>query len=122
MTYPNPTKPGQSGPNCIRFDSVSRLSGNLQIFELKQLADKEALYKAECRKALRRYKSWRREQAAQTDIIELLYGNLEGTLLRRRAEDMVKAYWIIRHDFRRAFKEYLQKSCCYPSVTPVAAA
>lgn len=97
------------------------LKGDLQIFELKQLADMEATYKAECLKAVRDYKTWQKAQAEQTDIIELTYGNLEGMMLRRRAEDMVQIYWILRCDFRKAFRTYLAKSCCYPSIQKQAA-
>lgn len=99
----------------IDFLRPVHIHGSLQIFELKQLADMEAGYKRQCQQALQAYKSWRHNHADQTDTIELLYGNLEGVMLRRRAEDMIKTYWIIRQDFRRAFHEYLAKSCCYPS-------
>jgi hypothetical protein len=97
------------------FKHLSRLGGNLQIFELKQLADMEAAYKRKCLAAFATYKSWCKAQASQTDNIELLYGTLEGTLLRRHAQNTVQAYWIIRRDFRKAFEDYLAKNCCYPS-------
>ena len=90
------------------------LKGRLQIFELKQLADMEAQYKQQCRQSLASYKAWCQKHAGETDMIELLYGNLEGVMLRRRAEDAVEAYWVIRQDFRCLFKDYLEKSCCYP--------
>lgn len=91
------------------------LQGNLQIFELKQLADLEAAYKNQCKRAIQDYKIWRLKHKSETDIIELLYGNLEGIMLRRRAEDAIHMYWVVRQDFRKSFKEYLEKSCCYPS-------
>ncbi len=98
-----------------RYRAPQKLEGRLQIFELKQLADMEAAYKEKCRQAIKAYKNWRIKHEAETDMIELLYGNLEGIMLRRRAEDMVEVYWVIRQDFRGAFKTYLEKSCCYPS-------
>ena len=81
----------------------------------------EATYKAACLEAVRDYKAWQKIQSQQTDIIELTYGNLEGMMLRRRAHDAVQAYWILRCDFRKAFRAYLAKSCCYPSITKQAA-
>lgn len=93
----------------------AKLTKGLQIFELKQMADMEATYRKRCLKAIQTYKAWMRVHASETDVIELLYGNLEGVMLRRQAQDAACLYWIIRLDFRRAFKEYLDKSCCYPS-------
>ena len=92
-----------------------KLYSGLQIFELKQLADMEAHYKEQCRDALKAYKTWRRRHDAETDVIALLYGNLEGIMLRHQAEDAVQIYWTIRHDFRRGFRDYIDKCGCYPS-------
>lgn len=99
----------------VRNTLISGLTGRLQIFELKQLADMEAGYRAKCKQAIEVYKNWQLQHKAETDMIELLYGGLEGRMLRAQAEDMVRMYWVIRQDFRRAFKEYLAKSCCYPA-------
>ena len=109
--------------NQTQFFRDAGLGGRLEIFELKQLADMEASYKARCRQSLARYKNWRRSYSQQTDLIELAYGNLEGTLLRRRAEDAVHAYWIIRRDFRVFFEEYLgycQKNSSYQNYRQAA--
>ena len=83
----------------------------LQIFELKQLAEMEDSYKQKCKKAIRDYKAWHEAQKSETDIIVLLYGNLEGIMLRKYAEEAVKAYWVIRTDFRCSFKDYIQTHC-----------
>jgi len=91
------------------------LEGRLQIFEMKQLADMEAGYKTKCRAALKQYKKWQAGYEGETDMIELLYGNLEGIMHRRRAEDSVRAYWIIRQDFRRLFADYLAQTKAYPA-------
>lgn len=104
--------------NHAKFCRGTGISGKLEIFELKQLADMEASYKANCREALALYKKWKHLYSQQTDMIELIYGNLEGVILRRRAEDAVHAYWIIRRDFRALFEEYLghyQKKSAYQS-------
>ncbi len=85
-----------------------------QIFELKHLADMEADYKRKCRFAIKAYKSWCKGRQAQKDVIELLYGNLEGVMLRRQAENSIEMYWTLRRDFRREFKSYLEKSCRTP--------
>jgi len=84
---------------------------SLQIFELKQLAEIESEYKNKCRDAIREYKNWHRIQRNKTDVIEILYGNLEGIMLRRYAEEAIKVYWVIREDFRCSFKSYIQKHC-----------
>jgi hypothetical protein len=91
------------------------LQSNLQIFDLKQLADMEATYKTHCQKAVADYKSWDKRYSGETDTIALLYGNLEGAMLRRNAENSVGAYWTIRRDFRRWFQRYLEQASCYPS-------
>lgn len=96
------------------FVSGFKINGGLQIFEIKQLADKEAGYKRQCLESIKQYRQWCKNHEGETDTIELLYGNLEGIMLRRRAEDMIRCYWIIRQDFRKAFREYLAKNCCYP--------
>ena len=107
--------------NRQSFPDISGLTGNLQIFDLKQLADIEAAYKQKCLQAFAAYRAWGQSQSDRTDTIERLYGTLEGTLLRRQAENTVQAYWIIRRDFRAAFQTYLIKNCCYkPSVKQAA--
>lgn len=92
---------------------------NLEIFEVKQLADKEAAYKAQCDAAIKRYKNWKKSQIDQTDLIELLYGSMEGKMHRQMAIESVRLYWSIRKHFRISFTHYLEKTGCYPSaVTP----
>ncbi|NQZ13827.1 MAG: hypothetical protein HRT94_03230 [Alphaproteobacteria bacterium] len=103
----------ESLPNSISHD--------LDIFELKQLADKEALYKARCQKAIQSYKHWCKSQEDQTDIIEILYGSMEGRIYRGQAEDTIKLYWAIRKHFRKAFFSYLDKTGCYRKDTKIAA-
>ncbi len=92
-----------------------KLEGRLQLFELKQMADMKAAYKSQCLRAIKTYKDWLKQYREETDIIVLLYGTLEGTMLRHQAQDAAKLYWTIRQDFRRSFKEYIERSCCYPS-------
>lgn len=83
----------------------------LQIFELKQLAEMENDYRKKSITAISEYKKWRKQKEGQEDIIVVLYGNLEGIVLRRNAEEAVKAYWVIRTDFRRGFKDYIEHHC-----------
>lgn len=87
----------------------------LQIFELKQLADMENAYRQQCRDALQAYRDWLALHDGETDQIEIIYGNLQGQILRRVAEETVKAYWVIRHDFRQWFHRYLANTNYYPS-------
>lgn len=91
------------------------LQGGLQIFDLKQLADMEARYKDVCKKAMADYKTWWKGFEGETDTIALLYGKLEGNLLRAHAQESVNAYWTIRQDFRKWFHCYLAQTNCYPS-------
>lgn len=92
---------------------IRHAGGTLQIFELKQLADIEADYKSQCRAAFRRYRDWKKTHTDETDMISLLYGNVEGIMLRRFVEESVRAYWTIRQDFRYLFQQYLDQSCAY---------
>jgi hypothetical protein len=92
-----------------------RISKNLDIFELKQLADMEALYRQQCQKALISYKIWAKNHEGETDQIALLYGNLQGNVLRANAKEAVRAYWTVRTDFRRWFKQYLSNIQHYPA-------
>lgn len=96
------------------LDMPNQWAQNLEIFDLKQLADKEAQYRQYCRDAIRHYRAWQREQSDQTDMIEILYGAMEGDLYRNRVSDSVKIYWTIRKHFRTAFARYLEKTGCYP--------
>src|SRR5688572_11690334 len=89
--------------------------GSLQIFDLKQMAEKEQECRSRALKAIEAYKKWKRDYAAQTDVIELLYGNVEGIILRRQAEYAVRYYGILRHDFCQAFKVYMAQSIKFPT-------
>ena len=82
---------------------------DLQMLDLKHLAEFENIYRKRARLAIRLYKDWRKEYEDQTDSLELLYGSIEGILIRRQAEDAVRLYWIVRQDFQAAFKSYLGK-------------
>lgn len=88
---------------------------NLGIFEIKQLADKEAIYKERCREAIFNYRNWQRSQRDQTDMIEMLYGGMEGKMHRNQVSDSVTIYWAVRKHFRTAFSKYLEKTGCYPA-------
>ena len=95
------------------------LAYNLEIFEIKQLAEKEAAYKEMCHLALKRYKKWKKIHSDQTDIIELLYGSMEGHMYRNVAIESIQLYWSIRKHFRISFTRYLEKTGCYPTETSV---
>ncbi len=84
----------------------------LQIFDLKQMADLEHVYKHRAKAALENYRSWKKLYAGQSDMMARLYGTLEGQVLRRQAEDSCRLYWILRQDFRRALKTYLEQNGC----------
>lgn len=92
---------------------ANQLKRHMQIFDIKQLADMEATYRAHCKKAVMEYKKWEREFQEETDMLALLYGDIEGNMLRRRAEDSVGMYWMVRRDFRNWFHCYLAKTNYY---------
>ncbi len=96
--------------HIIRNDILNQ---KLQIFEVKQFGELEAYYKQQCRKALDTYKAWKRSYAAETDAIEMLYGQLEGIVLRHHAVSAVQAYWIIRQDYQKIFDTYLNALPAY---------
>lgn len=86
---------------------------NLQAMDIKHLAEFENIYRRRCRLAIDMYKDWLREYKTETDIVELLYGSIEGMMLRQQAVNAVKLYWMIRMDFREALNKYLSKVSTY---------
>jgi len=88
-------------------------NGTLQIFEVMQMVDIEKRYKHDCQQAILKYKSWKQAYQDETDLIALIYLQLEGELLKRPAHDFVSAYWRVRHDYRLAFSNYLKRNCSY---------
>ncbi|MEM6781681.1 MAG: hypothetical protein AAF569_07440 [Pseudomonadota bacterium] len=91
------------------------IDANLQTLDIKHMSEFENIYKMRCRLAIKLYKDWLRDYDAQTDVVELLYGSIEGMLLRQQAEHAVKLYWVIRRDFRAALKKYLENMTSYKS-------
>ena len=85
----------------------SILQQKLQIFEVKQFTELENHYKAKCRRAIAEYKSWKCVHAQETDVIQMMYGQLEGIVLRHQAQHAVQAYWIMRQDAKEVLKGYL---------------
>jgi len=90
------------------------LKSNLQAFDLKHLGEIEHIYKGRCRLAISLYKNWLKDYEQETDHLALLYGGVDGILLRRQAEDAVQAYWVIRNDFRQALNSYIKRITHYP--------
>lgn len=94
---------------------------DLCIFEIKQLADKEAAYKAQCLKAIAEYKTWHRSMSDETDAIEVLYGTMEGNVYREKMRNMIQLYWAIRKHFRSAFTSYIAQMKVYTPPSRMAA-
>lgn len=82
------------------------LRRDLQFFDLKQMIEFERQYKGAARSAIVDLKKWRRTYEQETDMVGLLYGSVEGVMLRRRAEDFAKLYWLVRADVRQAMAVY----------------
>lgn len=91
------------------------INSKLQIFEVKQIIELEDKYKKQCKLALLAYRCWQKQYSAETDVIELLYSQLKGIVLRRNAENTVRAYWIVRQDFRAVFQHYLSQNSTHQS-------
>ncbi len=86
------------------------LQRNLQFFDLKQMIEYEAHYKSAARQSIRAVKNWRRAYESETDMVGLLYGSVEGVMLRRQAEDFAKLYWLVRTDVRAAMDIYVGRT------------
>ena len=93
---------------------------NLQTLDIKHLAEFENVYRMRCRLAIQIYKNWLRDYDAETNVVQLLYGSIEGMLLRQQAEHAVRLYWTIRKDFRAALKKYLENMTSYKSYARAA--
>ena len=85
------------------------LQQEFQLFDLKQMVEYEALYKSYARESIRALKNWQFHYGTQTDMVELLYGSIEGLMLRRRAEDFTRLYWLVRSDARKAMQLYVKR-------------
>ena len=95
---------------CILNEKpVHPASRQLQIFDLKLLADMEDAYRCQTREFLRAYRRWKQIHKNQTDMLAVLYGGIEGIMLRRQAEEAVRFYWTLRRDFRRAYGVYMRQ-------------
>jgi hypothetical protein len=84
-------------------------AGGWQIFDLKLLADMEHTYRMKLREHLCAYRQWQRRVEGHTDLTVRLYGGIEGGMLRRQAEETIRFYWVVRRDFRRAFRSYMDQ-------------
>ncbi len=92
-----------------------RRQKQMEIFELKQLADLEDEYRRRCLCALADYKKWDHAHKNEQDQIEQIYRPLQKKILRRTAEETVRAYWIIRHDFRYLYQNYMARLSYQPA-------
>lgn len=80
------------------------LSNNPQIIDIKEIEAVLKTYKNKCLQAIHAYKHWKKEYSQQTETVEILYGGIEGIMLRRQAEDAVKLYWVMRQDIYSSLK------------------
>lgn len=84
-------------------------TGGWQLFDLKLLADMEHTYRVKLQENLKAYRQWQRRVDGQTDLMVRLYAGREGYMLRRQAEETLRFYWVVRGDFRRAFRGYMEQ-------------
>lgn len=83
-------------------------TGPMQIFDLLLLSRKEKECRLRCRAVMRELGMWKRAQKAGI-ASSCLYPDVEEILLRRRAQDVVMLYRIVRRDRIRAFRDYMEK-------------
>lgn len=93
-----------------RHGAERLMRGTPQFLDLKQLADLEDSFRLHCRATIRAYRAWKQGFQSISDPVERHYRDLEGSLLRRQAEDAVQLYTIIRKDMRRSFRKYMAAS------------
>lgn len=86
---------------------------NLQAMDIKHLGEFENLYRQRCKLAITMYKDWKKTYQSESDVVELIYGSIEGMFLKKQAEDAAHLYWIIRQDFRNALSHYLSNITTY---------
>ena len=80
-----------------------------QIFDLLQLSKKERECRAICLFAIRQYEAWKKTIGTEGGSSLKLYCIIEGIFLRRRAEDAVLFYRMIRKDRMQSFQDYMEK-------------
>lgn len=81
---------------------------NLQIFDLLQLSRKEQDCRVLCRRFIRDLESWKRKSAQAASGAFKFYDDIEGLLLRRRAQDAVMMYRLLRRERMRLFAHYME--------------
>ncbi len=86
-------------------------NSTLQIFDVMQIMEIERDTKHKCMKSINKYKNWKTEYLEETDLINLIYLNRKGDLLKKQAQDLVNFYWQIRLETRNAHRRYLSKNC-----------
>ena len=90
------------------FINRIRPSGGLQIFDLLQLSKKERESRIMCLCAIKQFESWKKSTAQNAGSSLPVYFRMEGMLLRRRAEDAVIFYRMIRKVRARRFNDYMK--------------
>lgn len=86
-------------------------SFTLQIFDVMQMMEIERDTKCQCMKSIHDYKNWQAEYLQETDLINLIYLNRKGDMLKKQAQNLVNFYWQIRLETRNARLKYLAKNC-----------
>lgn len=92
----------------IRSKSTVISAAPIQIFDLLQLSQKEKECRLACRFEMRRFCAWKRTKKPAT-VLFCPYREIEGVLLRRRVQDSVLLYRLVRRDRIRAFHNYMEK-------------
>ena len=80
----------------------------LSYFDLKQIADLMAGYRAKGRHLLKAYRLWKAEYAASEDRIEKIYKGYEGIFLRRQLADAIRLYVTVNQDYHELKRSYLE--------------
>lgn len=99
--------------NASKNASTS-ITCELDIFDLKYMADTADRYKQHALDALRYYRVWKRSAPSarvqhQGGAIIQISQDIETSVLQRRAKDSVRLYWQMRKYLRRATDEYVSR-------------
>jgi hypothetical protein len=92
-----------------KIENIGPVKFNPQIFDLLQLSRKEREVRTLSQKLIRQLYCWKRTARKNQNPSLKLYMEIEGILLRRRAQDAVLIYRLVKNDRIRAFNDYMEK-------------
>lgn len=86
-----------------------RAQDPLQIFDLLQLSRKEKQGREQSFASIQNFNRWKRKRILQEGLPANTFGRIEGVLLRRKAQESLHQYRMMRNVRIRAFANYMEK-------------